>query len=193
MSIKIEINGEMVEFNTMAEATKAHSAYTASIELLPAVNVLTNNNEALSQWIIDNRIALVGLTKVDTSTAKKELADHIAASGDAWLIANAERISIAVAKPTATELAVKVAAGIQTLASGNPEVAAFVTTNYEAIREAVKPKLNEAATTGRDLYLADVKAAKEISAAHGNACRSKYALYKAAVADGTVEEFVKGF
>jgi hypothetical protein len=193
MSVKIEINGAMVEFATISDATKAHSAYTASVELLPAVDALTEGNSDLSQWILANRVALVALTKTDGGSAKKELAEHIAASGDVWLMANASRITIAVAKPTATEIMTKVAAGIVTLAAGNKDLADFVTANYEDIREAVKPKLNEAATAGRELYAADVRAAKEISAAHGNACRLKYAGYKAAVIDGTVEEFVKSF
>jgi hypothetical protein len=193
MSVKIEINGSLVEFASMAEAQKAYSAAQAAVELLPAVNELTNNNEALSKWIVDNRIALVGLTKVDTTTAKKELAEHIKASGNAWLIANIDRISISVVKPTATELAAKITAGVTKLAAGNAELAAFVVANYEDIREAVKPKLNEAAVSGRDKYLADVAAAKEISVAHGNACRKKYADYKAAEEAGTLEAFVANF
>jgi hypothetical protein len=193
MSIKIEINGVMTEFSTMAEATKAHSAAQAAIELKPAVDIITKDNAEITAWILDNRTALMGITKSDAAAVKKELADHLAATGDAWFIANADRISIAMPKLSTAELAAKIASGVKELAKGDEDLAVFVTANYEAIKEAVKPKLNEAAAAGRDLYLADCKAAKEISAAHGNACRAKYALYKAAVADGTVEEFVKGF
>jgi len=193
MAVQVMINDVLETFANMTEAGKAVSAAQAATDLLPAVLSLTGNDEELSKWIVDNRSALSALTRVDTATAKKELAEQIKASGSAWLIANEARISISAIKPTPAEQALKIQTGVTALAAGNTAFATFVITNYDAIKEAVKPKLNEAAVSGRDKYLADVAAAKLISPAHGKACRNKYSDYKKAEEEGTLDAFVANF
>jgi len=193
MAVQIMIGDVLQTFANMTEAGKAVSAAQAEADLRPLVDVITKDDEALSTWIINNRVALLALTKVDAATDKKLLSEHIKASGSSWLIENEARISITAPKMSATERQSKITGGIMKLAADDKDLAAFMIDHYESIREVVKPKLNEAAASGRDKYLADVAAAKLISPAHGKACRNKYSDYKKAEEEGRLDAFVANF
>jgi len=188
MSVKIEISGVMVEFASISEATKAHAAQMAIESLKPAVDVITRDNAEITDWILVNRAALVAIIKNNAAAEKKELLTQLAAAGS-WLAERAARISITQPKLSPKETAARITAGVIALTKGDHDLAVFITANYEDIREAVKPKLNEAALAGRELFLADCRAEKAISDVRGELCRTNYAAYKAAVAGNTVAEF----